>query len=185
MDYGREENIRKNLNIANEFKMQFPTNTDALALAAIQIRSFHKTYRGILPDAYLDGLNAEDVAQDFGVKINDAEKHILITRNDDNIAGYALLSTQRMAELPFAAELIELYIDPAYTGKGIGKKLFQDALALCTQQGWTSLNVWALTANKDACGFYESMGGTKLIEGGIYWPDIDDQTFDAACYYWA
>lgn len=159
--------------------MLFPTLADAAALADIQIKSFRQAYAGILPDTYLKGMDAKNIAVDFGQKINDPEKYLIMARVGNAVAGYAYLTAQRMAELPFAAELIELYVHPAHTRKGIGKKLFRDAVMLCTDNGWASLNVWVLAANQGACGFYESLNGVKLIQGDIYWPDIEDHTFDA------
>lgn len=167
-----------------ETKILLPAIADADALAGIQILSFRQTYKGILPDDYLNRLDAEAIRQDFIQKISDPEKLLVIAHNGDSIAGYAYISAQRMEELPFSAELIELYLHPAYTGKGIGKQIFQHITAVLADRGWTSFNVWALCANKGACGFYEAMGGMKLIEGGIYWPGIDGHTFEAACYYW-
>lgn len=164
--------------------MLFPTAADAAALADLQIQSFRQAYKGILPDAYLDGMDAEVIKEEFIQKINDPAKHLIIDRQGGNITGYAYAVAQRMEELPFAGELIELYVHPDFTGKGTGTKLFRDMAIFLSDMDGASFNVWALSANKGACGFYESMGGTKLIEGGIHWPGIDDQTFDAVCYYW-
>jgi ribosomal protein S18 acetylase RimI-like enzyme len=71
------------------------------------------------------------------------------------IAFYTLL------EKDGSAWLENLWVSPEFIGKGVGKRLFWDALERCRQRGYKSLR---LEADPNAMGFYEKMGMKKLGE---------------------
>lgn len=59
------------------------------------------------------------------------------------------------------AWLENLFVSPAYMGKGVGKGLFLHAVELSRQRGYTTLQ---LEADPNAVGFYEKMGMYKIRE---------------------
>lgn len=168
-----------------EAQTLLPTIADAEPLAEVQVQSFNHTYKQILPSDYLDEMDKEEIKDIFVARMQDSDKHLVIAKIQGKVIGYGYFTDQRMPELPYTAEIIELYVHPDFHGQGVGKKLFRHMTALLSGMSHHSFNVWVLAANKNACLFYEGMGGQKLIEGEIYWPGIEDKTFNAACYYWA
>lgn len=70
---------------------------------------------------------------------------------------YALIPTER----PEVYELDDLWVLPAYIGRGIGKRLFQHAVATMLEEGGAVLR---LVAEPHAIGFYQKMGMTKVGE---------------------
>ena len=60
-----------------------------------------------------------------------------------------------------AAELDALFVDPAFMRRGIGRALFDDALALARSRGCRRIEV---TANPRALEFYVKMG---FVDDGI------------------
>jgi GNAT superfamily N-acetyltransferase len=52
-----------------------------------------------------------------------------------------------------------LWVLPAYIGKGLGKRLFQHALGLARQRGYSILQ---LESDPHAVGFYQKMGMRKI-----------------------
>ena len=70
---------------------------------------------------------------------------------------YALIPTER----PEVYELDDLWVLPAYIGRGIGKHLFQHAMATVLEEGGAVLR---LVAEPHAIGFYQKMGMTKIGE---------------------
>lgn len=170
--------------MTTETKTQLPHMADAEPLAEVQLQSFHDTYKQILPDSYLDKMDKEDIKDTFVDRIQDPDKHLVVAKVKDAVIGYGYFTEQRMPELPYSAEIIEFYVHPDFHGQGIGKKLFRHIVKILSGMAHHSFNVWVLAANRNACRFYEDMGGQKLIEGGIHWPGIKGKTFNAACYYW-
>lgn len=71
------------------------------------------------------------------------------------VAFYTLLEKDGMGWIE------NLWVLPEYIGKGIGKKLFLDALERCGQRGYTCLQ---LEADPNAVGFYEKVGMKRIGE---------------------
>ena len=59
------------------------------------------------------------------------------------------------------AWLEDLWVSPAFIGKGLGKTLFVHAAEICRQRGFRALQ---LEADPNAAGFYEKMGMYKIGE---------------------
>ena len=60
--------------------------------------------------------------------------------------------------------LDDLWVEPSWMGKGIGRRLFQHAASLGRQSGATRLE-WE--AEPNAIGFYEKMGGRYARDGEL------------------
>jgi GNAT superfamily N-acetyltransferase len=60
-----------------------------------------------------------------------------------------------------SAWIENMWVDPAWIGHGIGKKLFQHAVSCAKAQGYQTLQ---LEADPNALGFYEKMGMGKIGE---------------------
>jgi hypothetical protein len=46
-----------------EITFRRATANDAAAIAALRVDSWRTTYRGVMPDAYLDGMRADESAE--------------------------------------------------------------------------------------------------------------------------
>jgi len=64
------------------------------------------------------------------------------------------------------AVLDDLWVDPAWIGRGIGGRLFREAAARARELGATRLE-WG--AEPNAVGFYEKLGGRKLRDHVTEW----------------
>ena len=89
----------------------------------IQIKGWQSAYRGIIDDAYLDNLNAEEKKikrkRDFG------KSPFVVAVLDGKIVGfcrycYEVISNDSKG---FDSEIMALYVMPNLKGQGIGKKL--------------------------------------------------------------
>ena len=78
---------------------------------------------------------------------------------DGTIAGWSAL--QLGGEI---AWLEDLWVDPAYMGRGVGRRLFVEAAARARTAGKPRLE-WE--ADLDAVGFYERMGGRKVCDSAV------------------
>jgi len=167
-----------------QFVIEPACTKDAAALAAVYIRSYHAVYRNILPDEYLDNLSYPSTTVAFLSKLAHPQRSMLVARQQGVLIGYGYFGSQSMPELPYDGEIVELYIRPESIGQGVGKKLVYAMMEAMAAGGLRSYNAWCLSLNTPACRFYTSLKAQKLIEGPITWPDIEDITFDATCYYW-
>ena len=81
-------------------------------------------------------------------------------------------------------EVHALYVDPGRRGRGIGRLLLRQLSGCLASRGATAVQIGVLTANHNARGFYEALGGQlvgerlldedgDLLPESIYvWPDI-------------
>lgn len=70
------------------------------------------------------------------------------------------VSTVRQCGLPFlnCCELIQLYVEPGFQRKGLGRKLINNTLRKMREKGYTNACLYTLEENTDAIKFYEKIG---------------------------
>src|SRR3954468_15467337 len=94
-----------------ELRLAVPA--DALAVARIHVRAWQSGYRGLLPDGYLDSLQAEDRARRYTFDRADGPRTTVAVRAGE-IAGFVTTS---------GAELSALHVDPRAWRAGVGSAL--------------------------------------------------------------
>ncbi|SDY97787.1 Acetyltransferase (GNAT) domain-containing protein [Amycolatopsis xylanica] len=77
----------------------------------------------------------------------------------------ALLGFYRIDGKPPSGELADLFLDPASIGTGLGRRLWEHALAAAKAQGFESLD---LEADPNAEPFYLHMGAERTGEIEVY-----------------
>jgi len=135
---------------------------DALAVAGVHVRAWQAGYRGLLPDAYLDGLRAEDRARRYTFDQTDSDRpQTIVAEVDDAILGFA--TTAPAQDVPGAGELAALHVDPAAWRRGIGAALIAAARARLVDLGYGSAVLWLMVGNHRAAHFYQADGW--IVEG--------------------
>jgi GNAT superfamily N-acetyltransferase len=92
----------------------------------------------------LMSLSVQDLARD---------EAWVVERNGKTIGYYRLTLHVDLAEIE------ELFVEPAWIGRGIGRKLFEHAVARARRRGCARLE-W--DTHPDAAGFYLAMGGREI-----------------------
>ena len=64
--------------------------------------------------------------------------------------------------------LEDLFVEPDYRGKGIGKTLLKHLARRCIDEGLTRLQWWVLDRNEPAIAFYQSLGAKPMDEWTVY-----------------
>jgi len=137
---------------------------DAATLGGISARAFETTYRGIVPDAaldeWIDGATASWRAA-LANREPDSPSRAWVAERDGTPIGYATTSPAKANWLPppdGAGELTNLYLDPEVIGTGVGRLLYDHAIADLRERGFDPLVVWAFRHNTRARRFYEARG---------------------------
>lgn len=139
---------------------------DADALGAISGRAFEATYRGIVPDPALDEWIRDGGASwraAFEDRPPDSPSRAWVAERNGAVIGYATTSPARSNWLlppDGAGELTNLYLDPDVIGTGVGRLLYDHAVADLRERGFDPLLVWAFRDNHRARRFYEGRGLT-------------------------
>ena len=67
----------------------------------------------------------------------------------------------------FGVYLEDLFIRPAFRGRGLGKALMEELAQRCTKEGWTRFEWAVLDWNKPAIDFYRGIGATVMDDWRI------------------
>ena len=126
---------------------------DAPVIAAMRQRCWAATYRGIYPDAMIDGFDhARHTARDLA-RISD-DKHIVhLIMQDCQPIGYIILY---LGQTPL---LMSLYILPEHHRRGVGSAAFAFIRESFRRLGHHRFTCHCLPQNAPARAFYERMGG--------------------------
>lgn len=62
----------------------------------------------------------------------------------------------------------DLYVEPDFRGRGIGKALFQKMAEIALERGGVRLEWLCLKENKPSIGFYQHMGATLIEECAVF-----------------
>jgi GNAT superfamily N-acetyltransferase len=140
------------------------TPDDAGAIGRIKRDGWRAAYRGLLPDAVLDALDAEQLATDFASGIRElgtedpTTRAFLVAERAGVVVGYVVLGPYRWDELPGAGEVYAIYVDPPCWGGGAGRALMAAAETRLRRLGHREAALWVLEGNRVGMGFYESVG---------------------------
>jgi len=159
---------------------------DAVAIAHVHVESWRTTYKGIVPDDYLAGLD-ETLRVKLWQEWLRGGAVVLVAERKGQLVGFAHAGRIREAVENADAELYSLYLLKESQGRGIGRTLLSEIFAVLKQQGFTSIALWVLERN-NARGFYQScggrlaaskvieIGGARLMEVAYWWPDLASLT---------
>ena len=64
--------------------------------------------------------------------------------------------------------LEDLYIDPAYRGKGYGLALLKELGKICVERDYERLHWWVLDWNEPSIEFYTSLGAVPMDEWTVF-----------------
>lgn len=134
---------------------------DADALAELHVRAWRSAYRGQLSDAYLDGLVAEDRAEQWRATLADPREtwRTWLAEDDGSVVGWATTGPTEDADADErTAEVYAIYLDPERVGTGAGRMLFEHALDDLRERRFAAVTLWVLETNQRARRFYEIAG---------------------------
>lgn len=137
---------------------------DADQIADIHVSSWRVTYRGMLPDHYLEAMNRRRLAARWRRRVGARSgERVLVAERGEVIAGFATLSPT-IREPGFAGEVSMLYVRPELEGSGVGSQLLGTALDQLAAVPLFWAVIWVVEANTRAIEFYRRHG--LRLDGG-------------------
>ena len=153
--------MQSNLNLS----VRPATPDDALSIKRIHTNAYKHSYRGFLPDEYLDSLEITDEkVEKTRQYLTQAECSIALYA--DTPAGFAYVS-----EYQDCFEINALYIDPEYQKHGLGSLLINTLCKEKQKKGFSKCIVWTMKFGP-SLGFYQKNGFTLTAEEKIWKFDI-------------
>ncbi|QPC46973.1 GNAT family N-acetyltransferase [Mangrovibacillus cuniculi] len=144
------------------FIVRSAVKKDAICIAKVHVNSWKTTYKGFLPDSYLDSLTYEKRVPLWEGAIPLGGIYVVEDPNG-KIVGFASGGKERSGNYKeHDAELYAIYLLEEVQGLGLGKLLVQNLVNGFKDNGYSAVLVMVLEGNT-ACKFYEALGG-KVID---------------------
>jgi GNAT superfamily N-acetyltransferase len=159
------------------------TLNDAAAIAQVHVDTWRTTYRGTVPDDYLDQLSYEQRRQIWaGILSATSSDHFTYVAEDEigQIVGFANGGLERTGNRLYQGELAAIYVLATHQGRGIGRRLVSVIVERLNQIDINSMLAWVLIGNS-ACQFYLALGGQQIAEKQV---EIGGTFLDAVAYGW-
>lgn len=156
------------------------TPEDAAAIQHVATTTWRATYHGHLADDTIEQFLARSYSiEALGRTIERLGNGAIVALLDNAVVGYAFAGPNRDDEW----ELFAIYALPQTHGRGVGRRLWDAALAHARGAGADSLCLWVLRDNPAARGFYAHMGATVDDERSVTLAgqDVINVRYRAAC----
>ena len=170
------------------------TPSDARGIGAVQVATWHATYRGIIADDFIDRLTVDDRERawahrlerpipDTGAALSIDRPLIFVAEGSARILGFVCGGAIRDPEPGYDGELYALYVLPEAQRRGTGQALVRTLAAALSARGFRAMTVQVLARNP-ARLFYErcgarylgehdhEFGGARYPEARYGWPDL-------------
>jgi ribosomal protein S18 acetylase RimI-like enzyme len=132
---------------------------DFCEVAHLHATSWRESYRGLVPDDFLDNIDPLTWARRYAARSGDGST-MLLAAMDQQIVGMVRFGADR--QNPELAEIYALYVAPGQQRTGIGTALLGSALTCLPA---VSVRLWCAEGNLTARAYYERHG--FVADGGV------------------
>jgi len=119
-------------------------------LAMVNFTAWQETYRNIIHDSFINSLNLETYVERWERILagNAKSRFVLVAKSTDGeIAGYCMGGRVQQPFKQFEGEIYALYLLKKYHGKGVGGRLFREAMLRLQQMNFNSACLFVLRNN--------------------------------------
>lgn len=138
------------------------TLDDASEIARVHVASWRSTYRGMLPDDFLESLSEGHYTERWKRVITEGTSRVHVVDEPGGIVGFASGGRERAGEGTFAGELYAIYVLDSAQRHGHGRELVRAVAGALREMKLPDMIVWVLRDNAAARRFYERLGGIYL-----------------------
>ncbi|MGH3472771.1 MAG: GNAT family N-acetyltransferase [Nocardioidaceae bacterium] len=144
-----------------------PRPDDVDRLAEINLQSWRAAYAGIVPQGFLDAMDARQYEQKWRDRLADPSKPTMcVAVIDGVVSSYAVGGPYRQQQDappgdvtgPQLGEIYAIYSHPQMWGRGAGLAVHETMLATLAVAGYTELALWVLQANDASRRWYSRRG---------------------------
>lgn len=159
---------------------------DAEAIASLHAESWRTAYRGILPDAYLDGPVLADRRSHWRKALGERTGRdiLLVAELPDQQEPAGFIAVWTDGRDGPGGYIDNLHVRPSLKGSGIGRRLLGEAATRLSGQGLDRAHLWVFDANRQAYDFYRRLGaqvaerghddfaGASIAHSRLIWQDL-------------
>ena len=137
------------------------TVDDAEAVETVRIATWKASYRGIVPDAYLDNLKVQSSRVDrmrAAIDRADAGARVVGVA-DSQVIGMGIAGAPEDDQVQEGVgEIYAVYVLPEWQGRGVGRALLERLTSALQALGFRSAILWTLRDRRPTRRFYEANG---------------------------
>jgi hypothetical protein len=94
-----------------EITFRRATIADSLAVGRVHVQSWRESFKGIVPQSFLDQMSVQDRATAFRTRFTDDDYRMFIAETPKNeVIGFADFGRARETDRPYKAELYAIYL---------------------------------------------------------------------------
>nr|MDQ3328753.1 GNAT family N-acetyltransferase [Chloroflexota bacterium] len=118
---------------------------DAAAIARVKVDTWRTTYRGMVPDGYLDRMSYAAHAEDWSRIIANPGCWVYVAADGaSQVVGFVAGGPRWSGPERYAAELYALYVRAEQQGRGVGARLMTALATAFDRAGLSSMLLWVL-----------------------------------------
>ena len=145
------------------------TSDDAEGRGVVHYQSWQETYRGLMPDEFLDELDQKKLIQ----RAKDSPDNSFVAVVDNKIVGFCsyLSECRDFVSIKPSSEIVALYVLKSHQGFGIGKDLVKAVINKLSNE---NLVLYVLEGNNQAINLYKYLGFSftgismeQQVSGGV------------------
>jgi ribosomal protein S18 acetylase RimI-like enzyme len=144
--------------VTRQIALRSATVDDAALIARLHTESWQASYRGILPDAYLQNEASAERAAYWQAAFDQGGYGCIriATAGSEPVAFIAL---KYGSDPDYDAVIEHLHVLPGHKRQGLGRRLMAKAVDALLQEAMTSVCLRVFEDNIAAIAFYERLGG--------------------------
>ena len=126
------------------------TETEMDEKGYVHWKSWHETYKDLMPDDYLKSITLEKCIK----MAHKFPQNTLLLKSDGNVVGFSCIG--KNCDTENTNEIIAIYLLKEYQGKGLGYALMNKSLSMLPPNA--RIILWVLNDNEKAINFYKKVG---------------------------
>ena len=153
---------------------------DAAGITKVQVDSWRTTFKGIVPDDFLENLSYDKREPIWKRAVMENNLYIVEDENG-HVIGFSVGGKERTGNYKsYSGEVYSIFILKEYQGTGIGRLLVKSVVEDLKKKKLNSMLIWVIEENP-ACQFYEALGGKEIDTREI---EIGGKKLSEVAYGW-
>ena len=139
------------------------TEKDCSTIAKIRIDNWRTTYKGLLPQSFLDELDYEKETNAWlNFPKNDVSNVFVATNENNDILGF--VGIKPFDNEATIGEIYALHTAQQFRGKGAGKALIHHSVQFFKTLQMNEMRLWVVVGNDTAIDIYQHLGAKTYTE---------------------
>lgn len=141
------------------------TPEDAPGIALVHVEGWQTTYRGLLPDSYLDGLDVKQRTDSWhrGLAAQSPGRYVVVAEDGREVVGFGSAGPAGNEALEgYDCGVSALYVRPAHRSRKTGERLLAGLFERLRKDGRRTVSLWVLDGNDRAEAFYRRQGAHEI-----------------------